>query len=208
MTELSEQIQRIQWLLQDTNTDATTISKVATAHQESLQALARRDYFSNILWQNAIQGQATYLLPDPVISVVQVLYDQHVLRYATERSLDRLLHKWEALPGEPLYWTQDNQAPNTIRIIPAPSRTGSTVPVIPSPLFQDMVDNLVIFMTEDPSDGLTDSADVLPTMLDWDDWLVFSTTKMLAQREIPEQNLPVSDLCEQLETLWRTYLRT
>lgn len=40
MTLLSEQITRIRDILQDTDTSATTISKIVVAHQESFQQLA------------------------------------------------------------------------------------------------------------------------------------------------------------------------
>lgn len=207
MTLLSEQTTRIQNLLQDNRTDVTTLNNVATAHQESLQSLARQGAFSSITWLNAFENQGLYTLPADIVTVYHVLYNQKSLRYVKEKTLQRLIGPWELLRSEPTYWTMDNQLPNVIRIIPAPTRTGSEIPIFPSPIGQDMADNLVIFATEDPSVGLTDAEDVLPTLLDWDDWLVWRTTKDLAFRENPEQNIPVSELCNQLESLWAKFLR-
>jgi hypothetical protein len=134
--------------------------------------------------------------------IAYILYNERVLRYASETMLDRKYHGWEDLAGEPQYYTTDNQSPNTLRIIPVPKRTGSAIPVIPSPLFQNMVDNFVVFHTEDISADIGDESDTLPTLFDWDDLLVYHTARMLAERELPEQNLPVAQLCMQLTRLW------
>ena len=207
MTLLSEQVLRVRDILQDIDTSATNISKIVTAHQEVLQQLARKDLFPQIQWVNAIAQQGLYLLPDPVVTINHVLYNERVLRFVTEIGLDRKYHGWEDLPGEPKYWTTDNQSPNTIRIVPVPKRTGSAIPVIPSPLFQNMIDNIVIFHTEDISADIGDETDVLPTLFDWDDYCVYETARMLAERETPAQNLPVAGLCVQLAGLWRQQMR-
>lgn len=207
MTLLSEQITRIRDILQDTDTSTTNISKIVAAHQESLQQLARKDLFPKIMWVNAIANQGLYVLPDPVVTISHVLYNERVLRYASETGLDRKYHGWEDIPGEPKYYTTNNQNPNTIRIIPTPKRTGSGIPVIPSPLFQNMVNNIVVFHTEDPSADIGDTSDVLPTNFDWDDLLVYDTTRMLAERETPTQNLPVALLCAQIVGLWHQYMK-
>src|SRR3990167_5898510 len=206
MSLLSEQVIRVRDILQDTDTSATNISKIVTAHQESLQQLARKDMFPQIQWVNAIANQGLYILPDPVVAIAHVLYNERVLRYATERMLDRKYHGWEDLPGEPKYWTTDNQSINGIRIVPAPKRTGSAIPVIPSPLFQNMVDNIVVFHTEDLSADVDDESDTLPTLADWDDYLVYETARMLAERETPTQNLPIAALCTQVAGLWRQHM--
>lgn len=206
MTLLSEQVERIQFVLQETDTTPSRHAIVIAAHQECMQALARADDFSQIRWINALANTALYTLPDPVVNIDFVLYNERILRYVTEGAIDRRFHGWEELSGEPVYWTTDNQGPNVIRIIPAPTRTGSTIPVIPSPLVQDMRDNLVVFHTEDVSPDIVDAGDTLPTLLDRDDLLVWHTARMLAERETTDQNLPVAQLCGQLEALWKRQL--
>lgn len=206
MTLLAEQVLRIRDILQDTDTSSTNIAKIVAAHQESLQQLARKDMFPQIQWVNATKLQGLYLLPNPVVTISHVFYNERALRYVSEKMLDRKYHGWEDLPGEPQYFTTDNQAPNTIRVVPSPKRTGSTIPVIPSPIFQDMVDNFVIFHTEDLSAELSDASNTLPTLFDWDDYCVYETLRMLAERETPTQNVPVAALCAQLAELWRQRL--
>ena len=138
-----------------------------------------------------------------MVTVHEVLYNERALRYATEVALDRRFHGWEALAGEPEYFTVDGQAPNTFRLVPPPMRTGSTTPLFPPvPLALPLPDNLVVFLTEDPSADIENSTDVLPTLLDWDDLLVYRTIRQIAERETQDQNLPVAQLCRQLEQLW------
>lgn len=207
MTLVSEQVTRIANILQDTDISPTNIAKIIAAHAESTQKLARRDMFTQIQWINAIVDQALYVLDTPAVDVMYVLYDERVLRYATEQSLDRMLGTWENLSRDPQFWTQNNQNPNTIRIVPAPQHTGSAIPIYPSPLIQDMRDNLVVFYSEDVTTQVDDASDTLPTMLDWDDLLVWQTARMLAERETSTQNLPVAQLCQQLEDLWMQLLQ-
>lgn len=207
MTQVREQFERIQWLLQDNSVDPTVIAKVVTAQRESAQRLARLDMFTQIQWINAIADQSLYVLDDPAVDVMYVIYDERVLRYASELSLDRLKGTWESIKQSPEYWTQDNQNPNTIRIVPAPQYTGSAVPIYPSPLIQDTRGNLVVFYSEDISTQIDDLDNTMPTLLDWNDVLVWDTARMLAERESHTQNLPVAQICKQFVDLWTSFLR-
>ena len=207
MTLLSEQVSRVRDALQQTSTDAAVENLLITAHQESMQYIAGKGMFSNILWMNVIATQSQYTLPTTVVAIYEVIYNEKALRYATEVALDRRFHGWEILSGEPEYWTTDGQAPNTIRLVPSPVRTGSTLPIFPPvPLLLPLPDNLVVFLTEDPSADIENSEDVLPTLLDWDDLLVYRTIRQIAERETQDQNLPVAQLCRQLEQLWEQSL--
>lgn len=204
MTQVIDQFERVQWILQDNAVSATAVATVIAAQQESAQRLARMDMFTQIQWLNAIADQSLYVLDNPAVDVMYVLYDERVLRYATEKSLDRMLGTWELQEQVPQFWTQNNQNPNTIRIVPAPQATGSAVPIYPTPLIQDTRGNLVVFFSEDITTQIDDDVDVLPTLLDWDDVLVWDTARMLAERETHTQNLPVAQLCKQLVDLWMT----
>lgn len=207
MTLFAEQVERIQLVLQDLDSSPANLGNITRAHQESMQKLARKDAFTNIQWLQAVAGQALYVLPTQAVSFMQVIYNEHALRYATEQSLDRRYHGFEALSGEPKYWTTDNQNPNTIRLIPAPVRTGLTTPAVPpAPLLMPLQDNIVVFLSEDPASQVQDSSDPLPTVLDWDDILVWLTARMLAERETPNQNLPVAQILRNIEALWERYV--
>ena len=151
-------------------------------------------------------GQAVYALPDQVVDIFHVLYDERVLRYATEKQLDRRFQaQWEDLRGEPIYYTTENQNPGTIRIIPAPVRTGSTVPVI-TPLSQDIRGTSWCSTAKTSLHRLTVPQIRSPGLLDFDDTLVWETVRQLAERETERQNLPVAQCAAQLLALWEQYL--
>lgn len=207
MTLLSEQQSRIELYLQETDTSPTRQQQIAVVHQECVQKLARADMFGAIVWLQGVASQALYTLPSSSVRVDYVLYNERVLHFASERMLDRRRAGWESQFNEPEYWTFDNQSPNVIRLIPQPVRTGSAIlnPLF-APLPQYTQDNLVVFLTEDPSAGLTDPGDTLPTLDYFNDWLVFESTAQLASYETEAQNIPVAQLCRQLAQLWERFM--
>jgi len=178
-------------------------------HQEEISRLARQKYFPQMIWRQGIAGQVHYALTDGTVYVEHVLYNQKVLRYVTEQTLDYSGNRrsWESNTGEPTYWTDSNQGPNIIRIIPPPLRDGSSVPTATLlPLYQDLQDNLLIFTYEDPGLDITNMDSILPTLLDWEDILVFSTVYSLAMQEKTDQNLALAQNCEKLIGLWQSLL--
>src|SRR5712692_6418406 len=173
MTTLVDEISRVQIMLQDIDTSVSNLANIATSISEAAQKLARLNYFPQLTWVNAISGTSVYNMPATNVDIEHVLYNERVLRYITESSFDRKLSGWELLKGEPKYWTSDNLAKNTFRIIPAPTRTGSALPVIPPvPIIMPLTDNILVFATEDISTNL-DAVVPMPTLLDYDDWLVY-----------------------------------
>ncbi len=204
MTLLSQQLERAQWVLQDLDTSPENLSGLLENHAEALANLAHLSFFPTMLWRQGVTAQATYALPASTVSVGHVLYNQRTLRPATEHTLDRLAAGWETGRGldDPRYWLIDNQAPTTLRIVPAPTRTGPLTAVIPSPAFQPLTDNLLVLTFEDPSGQVTRGDQTLPTLLDYDDYLVFETARLEAIKETAVQNLPVATLCAQLSQLW------
>jgi hypothetical protein len=207
VTTLAEQIERIQWVLQDTNQESTNLSKIILQHQEAVAALARGGCFPQLVWVQALAGIARYDLPTNTAKIVHVLYDQRALRFSTEASLDRSKPGWELNTGEPFYWSMDNQIPNRIRLIPPPVFDGSATPVSPGlPMMMDLRRNVLVFSEEDVSLDVDDVSDTLPTMLGYDDALVYLTAEALALQEKPEQNLAVAQGCRQLAALWAQFL--
>jgi hypothetical protein len=203
MTTVQDEITRILLFLQDNDTSPANTANVLTQVQESVQQLAQRNFFPQILGVQAVAGTSTYTLPTTTADIRHVIYNEKALRYITEDAFDRKSAGWESLTGEPLYWTRDNLARNTIRVIPAPRRTGSLVPVFPPvPLLMTLTDNFVIFITEDPSTTLATPEDTMSTLLDYDDWIVYNAVQALALRETPNQNAPVAQAASQIANLW------
>lgn len=208
MATLAEQQTRIQLLLQEVDASPTRQQQLAVAHQEALAQLARARAFGTVAWIQAVAGQALYSVPTETVEIVTVLYNDRRLDYARETQLDRWQAGWEALSGEPQYYTYTTQSPNVIRVVPHPVRTGSAIPTAALvPMVMPTEDNLVVLVTVDVSAGITDPEDTIPCRAGYDDWLVYETTRALASREVDTQNLPLAALCQQLADLWLSLLR-
>lgn len=201
---IAEQIDRIQRIIQDTDAVAYSREVVRVQHQEEIARLAREQRIGDILVINAVAGQSLYALPDGNVLVIQVLYNGMRLEYASEEFLDRKYTGWEFdRDHTPKYWTTDNQNPNTVRIVPAPARTGSVLPTIPpAPLVMTHVDNLVVFLYRDFAEQANDEVDTFPLLDIWEDVCVWRTTSELARRETPYQNLPLSTTAQAMAELW------
>jgi hypothetical protein len=204
MTTLADLATRIQLFLQDTDVTPGNTAKIIQTINEAAQKLAQFNYFPQLTWVQAVTGTGLYTMPTSNVTIEHVLYNEHALRYITEDAFDHKKSGWEALTGEPKYWTADNVARNTFRVIPRPTRTGSAVPVIPPvPLIMPLVDNFLVFTHEDVS-SLSDVS--LPTLLDYDDWLVYYSTFLHASKETPQQNEPVAKNAAALAELTLQFL--
>jgi hypothetical protein len=204
MPDIAAQIDRIQFLLQDTDAVAWSRDNILVQHQDEMVRLAREGRIGDVVILQGVADQALYTLPQTPRMPELVLYNGLRLSYATEEFLDRKDRLWEWRSSqEPKYWTTNNQNPETLRIAPAPARTGATLPQIPpSPFVMTYVDNLVIFLPRDVSNAANNEADVLPVLDVWEDVLVFRTAAELARRETPYQNLPLSQTLHALAELW------
>lgn len=206
---IAEQVDRVQRLIQDTTEHDWSRAKILEQHARELTQLSRRNLFGRIEWVNAVARTAQYTLDDVMTETAMVLYNERVLTYATEASLDRLRPGWERLTREPEYWTVSNQAPQVLRIIPAPLRTGSTVfqfPAVPLPV--SAVDNLVIFFFEDIAMQAGEEDDPFPTLDVFEDVAVWRTAQSLVEQERETQDLAVATACGQLVALWGRHLGT
>ena len=200
---ISEQIDRIQLLVQDPVENDWTRAKILEQHGRELTQLSRRNLFGRIQWVNAITDTSQYTLDDVVTEVAMVLYNEKVLTYATETSLDRMRQGWERLSREPEYWTMNHQAPQAIRIIPAPVRTGSTMSVFPAvPLPQSAVDNLVVFFYEDVAPRATNEGNPFPALDLFEDVAIWQAVQALVEQERDSQDMTLAAACNQMAALW------
>ena len=204
---IKDQIDRIQYILQDRDAEAFSRNAILVQHQEEITRLARRDLWGEILWVQALANTAQYSLPTSTVSVRMVLYNEEPLEYASEEMLDRLLPGWEDAQKEPRWWTMTNQSPNTLRIVPAPLRSGSAVPLIPPlPMILDPVDNILIFLYEDRSEKAGDESDTFTLPECWEDVLVFETAAAEAAKEGDYQQLPLAMALRELAKIHRNAL--
>lgn len=136
-----------------------------------------------------------------VVEVGHVYYNGTCLAKTTEHTLDTRRPGWETWTGEPRYWMADGEKViSTIRLVPAPTRTGSSAPTFPmNPLSMDWHDNLMVFLFEDAkAEGVTDTG-----LLDvHDDIAVFQTVAQLAGRQTEYENYPQALLMPTLAAMW------
>ena len=136
-----------------------------------------------------------------VVEVAQVYYSGVKLVETTESELDVRRPGWETWSGEPRYWLADgDKVISTIRVVPSPTRSGSTAPVFPmNPFILDWHDNLMIFLFEDAQDaGRVDTG-----LLDrYEDMLVYNTVGSLAGRQGEYENGSLAQIMPQLAALW------
>lgn len=207
---IADQIDRIEYLLQDRQISghdkAFARNVILTQHADEVTRLARHDLWGNVAWMNALAGTGQYTLPSSATAITMVLYNENRIDFATEAMLDHWHAGWEEWVGEPQFWLIDNQSPNVLRIVPTPLRDGSALPLIPGPLVQNPIDNLLVFFYEDRSDSVGDESDTLPLADVFEDLLVYETTAELASRETDYQNLPLAAACRDVAALYRKSL--
>lgn len=201
--DIAEQIDRIQFLVQDPVEQDWTRAKILEQHARELTQLSRRNLFGRIEWVNAVADTSQYTLDNVVTETAMVLYNEKILTYASEANLDRRYRGWEGLSREPEYWTVNHQTPQVLRIVPAPVRTGSTTfqfPAVPLPI--SAVDNLVVFFFEDVGPLADNEGDPFPVLDFVEDVAVWRTTQALAEQEREVQDLALAAVCGQLAALW------
>ena len=204
---IKDQIDRIQYILQDRDAEAFSRNAILVQHQEEITRLSRRQLWGEILWIQGVATTAQYSLPTSTVSVRMVLYNEERLDFATEEMLDRLMPGWEDVQDEPRWWTTDGQSPNVIRIVPAPLRDGSAVPLIPPlPMILDPVNNLLIFLYEDRSERANDESDDFTLPECWEDILAYGTAASMASKEGDYQQLPLAMALRELEKIYRNAL--
>ena len=204
---IKDQIDRVQYILQDRDAEAFSRNAILVQHQEEITRLSRRHLWGEILWIQAVAYTAQYSLPTSTVSVRMVLYNEERLDYATEEMLDRLLPGWEDAQDEPRWWTMTNQSPNTLRIVPAPLRDGSAVPLFPPlPMILDPVNNILVFLYEDRSERSDDESDDFPLPECWQDIEVYETAAAMANKEGDYQQLPLAMALVELAKVYRNSL--
>ena len=204
---IKDQIDRIQYILQDRDAEAFSRNAILVQHQEEITRLSRRQLWGEILWIQALANTAQYSLPTSTVSVRMVLYNEEPLEYASEEMLDRLLPGWEDAQKEPRWWTMTNQSPNTLRVVPSPLRSGSAVPLIPPlPLIQDPIDNILVFLYEDRSERANDESDTFPLPDAWEDVTAYETAAAEAAKEGDYQQLPLAMALREVAKVYRNAL--
>jgi len=203
MTTVADMITRVHDVLQDPDGQSWSSDRAKTQMQDEMTRLSRRGLWGEITWLQGVANQSLYTLPSDTVEISHVLYNERMLRFATEDMLDRKSAAWEFQERDPVYWTSDNQTPNVLRLVPAPLISGSAVPVFPPyPMINNPEDNLIVFHSIDMRSRVDDEVDTFPIHAMWEDVMTYLAAYHLAQEEGAYQNLPVSTTMREMGTLW------
>lgn len=147
------------------------------------------------------------LVTDRVVSLTQVYYDGDRLLKTTEKELDARYPGWEISTGPPKYWLTDSAVrPTELRIVPAPTVTGSGIVQIPMrPFVLDYHDNLLIFVTIDAHDP-TEEMEESDLPMAYEDVLVLMAAQSMAGWQTEYENDSLAQLAGSLVDVWQDAL--
>ena len=176
MTTIAALLDRINVHLQDEDDSAWLAATKMTQLFEVITKLARQEVCGEIQWRQGVTDTAAYTFAEHTVAFQEVVYDGRSLRHVGEQSLARLTRDWERGHARPQFWTDDLQAPQTVRLVPQPVLTGSAVPQLPAvPLLGREGNNVVAFTWNDP--GTDETTFFLVEALE--DWVIFETVEEL-----------------------------
>jgi hypothetical protein len=198
MTTIAALLDRMNVHLQDEDNSAFLEATKVTQLVEVVQKLARQEVCGDIQWRQGVTDTAAYAFDTHTVAFAEVLYDARSLRHVGEQSLGRLTRDWERGHAKPQFWTDDLQAPQTVRLVPQPVLTGSAIPQFPAvPLLGREALNLVAFTWNDPQTD--EETFFLLEVLE--DWAVMETVAELVGQVTEHQDRQKSLAFHQLAKL-------
>ena len=151
MTTIASLLDRIGLYTQDSDHAAWSEGEKRLQLLDSMARLARQDLFGAIAWHRGVAGQPLIDLGAATISPVEIVYDGRSLRRVDDVSLARHDRHWESVSQTPQVYTTLLEAPQTVRLVPAPVVTGSDVPQIPGvPMMQQEAANVLAWTFVNP----------------------------------------------------------
>ena len=150
MTLMADLVTRCQHYLQDTE-QAWSPATIMTQLLEEIARLSRQQVCGLIIGLQGLAGIPQYTFDDTTVAVAELLYDGASLERVREASLSLARRDWERRQRPPQMYTQELQAPLTVRLVPTPVTTGSDVLQIPAvPLGRSETNNLLAFLWTNP----------------------------------------------------------
>jgi hypothetical protein len=157
MTTLASLVARCQVYLQD---EAAFNWSPATIQAQIIDEITRISHsavFGQAVPMQGVAGDPTYTFGAQTIAYAELIYDQKSLKPVSTDNLARYLRQWEGIQGDPQFFTTDLEAPQTVRVVPAPTRAGTPITQTSGALpFAQEAGNFLAFVWEQPqTDGTT-----------------------------------------------------
>lgn len=198
MTTIATLLERVSLYTQDTDHMAWTEAAKRTTLLDAIATLARQEHFGEIEWHQGRAGEPLVGLSPGTMSVAEVVYDARSLRRVDDQSLARHTRHWETIARTPQLYTTLLEAPETLRLVPAPTQTGSDVPRVPGlPVVMHEAANVLAWTFVNPQG---DAEDIhLPEI--YEDIAVFETVASLCEAATEYQDLAKAMTFRGLATL-------
>jgi len=181
-------------LVTDFSISQESSDSVDAFYDDTLRDIAQLELLTGIRLIEVTGGTPTYTIPDDVVKIMGMFYDDTILGEATVSTLKTYAVDWKAVVGSPLAYTTQEETKKTFRLFPEPEVSSKDFSfILGSPLGQDFPEYSVgIIHTEIREDR--------------DNWLDIPITLRLLEkefhRESDHQDLEFVRQCKQLADLF------
>lgn len=138
-------------------------------------------------------SSATMVLPDELVHLRAVFYDDRQLDYLTHQQLRAVFGPdWRSRKGAPIAYTTEGESWRTIRLVPVPDRP-SELPLIPlwSPLGADYPLGAIMVLA-------AELTDLPPAMLEWlDMWTALSVLALALAEDSPRRDVEMATVFDE-----------
>lgn len=187
MTTIATLLERVGLYTQDADHTAWSEGEKRLQLLDTIARLVRQDVCGEIAWHRGLAGQPLIALGSATISVTEIVYDGRSLRRVDDVSLARHDRHWETVSKTPQVYTMLLEAPQTVRLVPAPVLTGSDVPQVPGvPILQQEAHNVLAWTYVNPQDS---DEEVFQCAEVFEDIVVYETVAALCAKATEYQDL-------------------
>lgn len=125
-------------LVTDFSIEQEDASSVDAFYNDTLQDVAQLELMTGIRLIEVTGGTPTYTIPDDIVMILGMFYDDIILGEADVETLKTYAADWQAVKGTPMAYTTKQETKKTFRLFPEPvvsSRNFSFI--LGAPLGQD-----------------------------------------------------------------------
>ena len=107
-------------LTSDFSVEQNDSSSTDAFYDDTLRDIAQLELLTGIRLVETTGGTPTYTIPDDVVKIIGMFYDDAVLGEATVSTLKTYSADWKAVKGRPFAYTTNEETKKTFRLFPEP----------------------------------------------------------------------------------------